>query len=193
MESARILREIRQQAGLSVRGLAGAAGVSASTVHRIEKSELAPTVEMLQRLAAATGVRLELTTEVDYSLAVAGLARSISDDICREDESIVIRKAAELVRRFHSAAMYERRRMIVARPPATGDLVWDAFLGALGEWLALTGDLEVPNWVHDHSRYLHQSVWLTPLKSMQAWEYAGSPASFQSHGVYVHRDSLVNV
>jgi hypothetical protein len=30
-------------------------------------------------------------------------------------------------------------------------------------------------------------------ESMRAWEYAGSPAAFQIRGVYLHRDSLMNV
>jgi len=31
------------------------------------------------------------------------------------------------------------------------------------------------------------------MESMRAWEYAGSPMSFQSRGVYLHRESLTNV
>lgn len=30
------------------------------------------------------------------------------------------------------------------------------------------------------------------MESMRAWEYAGSPMSFKTRGVYIHRDSLLN-
>jgi hypothetical protein len=31
------------------------------------------------------------------------------------------------------------------------------------------------------------------MASLHAWQYAGSPASFQDRGVYIHRESLINV
>ena len=86
-----------------------------------------------------------------------------------------------------------RRRMIAAEPPETGDAHWDAFLGALAEWLAVRIGAETPQWVHRKNRYLQHGWWVTPMESMHAWEYAGSPSSFRNRGVYVHRDSLMNV
>jgi hypothetical protein len=83
--------------------------------------------------------------------------------------------------------------MITAKPPPTGDSRWDAFLAGLSEWLAVRAGLSAPAWVHDADRYLRRGWWVTPMKSMHAWEYAGSPMSFQVRGVYLHRDSLANV
>jgi hypothetical protein len=51
----------------------------------------------------------------------------------------------------------------------------------------------VPEWAHAETRYLHRGWWVTRMKSMRAWEYAGTPVSFQIRGVYIHRDSLTNV
>jgi hypothetical protein len=83
--------------------------------------------------------------------------------------------------------------MIAAEPPKTGDTRWDAFVAALAEWLAVRSGLAAPDWVHADDRYLHRGWWVTRMQSMRAWEYAGSPASFKSHGVYLHRESLTNV
>jgi transcriptional regulator with XRE-family HTH domain len=56
--SSELVRSMRTDAGLSLRALADAAGVATSTVHRIERGDLNPTVEVLQRLAEAAGSRL---------------------------------------------------------------------------------------------------------------------------------------
>jgi len=197
--AAELVRSARTDAGLSVRSLADAAGVAASTVHRIEKAELHPTVETLRRILEAAGLRLRLEPEPDYAASLVGLARSIRGDIEDDSDSTdgavvwPVRRAAELVRRFHGADEAGRRRMITAEPRPTGSPQWDAFVAALAEWLAVQARLPVPAWARGRDRYLRRGWWVTPMRSMRAWEYAGSPASFQSHGVYLHRDSLVNL
>jgi transcriptional regulator with XRE-family HTH domain len=52
------VREWRQQRGLSLRALAKEAGVSFTTVYRIEAGTISPTVAMLERLASALDVRV---------------------------------------------------------------------------------------------------------------------------------------
>ena len=83
--------------------------------------------------------------------------------------------------------------MITAEPPSTGDTTWDVFLGGLAEWVAVRYGEPVPGWAHNDTRYLQRGWWVTEMESMHAWEYAGTPVSFQSRGVYIHRDSLTNV
>ena len=55
MEARRLLRHARQRAGVSQRGLAEAAGVPQSTVARIERGQLSPRVDTLDRLLRAAG------------------------------------------------------------------------------------------------------------------------------------------
>jgi transcriptional regulator with XRE-family HTH domain len=190
-----VVRQIRRESHLSVRALAKAAGVAASTVHRIERGDVNPTVDVLDRIAAAAGMALRVEPRVDHRLSLVGLALCIGDDLQADadDPSLPIRRAAELVHRFERSGDDERRRMIAAAPPSTGDGRWDAFVAAVAEWLAVRGDVETPDWAHDPDRYLSGGWWVTDLPSMRAWEYAGSPVSFKLHGVYLHRDSLVNV
>lgn len=52
------VREWRQRRGLSLRDLAKQAGVSFTTVYRIEAGAISPTVAMLERLASALDVRV---------------------------------------------------------------------------------------------------------------------------------------
>jgi transcriptional regulator with XRE-family HTH domain len=52
------LREWRQRRGYSLRGLAERAGVHFTTIVRIEQDGMSPTLALLEKLAAALGVRL---------------------------------------------------------------------------------------------------------------------------------------
>lgn len=167
--------------------------MAASTVHRIEKGELRPTVDTLSRLLEAAGARLHVEAQVDYATSIVGLALSIRDDIAGGEYAWPIRKAAELGHRFGNAEPDVRRRMIAAEPPTTGDQHWNAFLGGLAEWLAVRTGMTVPSWTRAKDRYLDHGWWITPMESMRAWEYTGTPGSLQNRGVYIHRDSLTNV
>lgn len=51
----------RRQAGLSQRALAAATGVSPSTIARIEKGRMEPTVALLTRLVEACGMELRMS------------------------------------------------------------------------------------------------------------------------------------
>jgi len=187
------VRQIRSEAQLSLRALAQAAGLATSTVHRIERGELQPTMDTLERIAEAAGTRLRVEAELDYAASLVGLARSIRVAIIDGDESRPVRMAAEFAHRFESVDAAARARMISAEPPPSGDPRWDAFLGALAEWLAVRIGAPVPDWALHDGRFLRRGWWVTPMPSLRAWEYAGSPASFQIRGVYLHRDSLTNV
>jgi len=51
----------RRQAGMSQRALAAATGVSSSTIARIEKGRMEPTVALLTRIVEACGLELRLS------------------------------------------------------------------------------------------------------------------------------------
>jgi transcriptional regulator with XRE-family HTH domain len=191
--SSELVRSMRTDAGLSLRALADAAGVATSTVHRIERGDLNPTVEVLQRLAEAAGSRLVVAAEPDSARSMVGLANAIRGDLALGDHTMPVRRAAELAARFESADAQTRHRMVAADPPSTGDERWDAFVGALAEWLTVRHGMDAPEWSRRSERYLDYGWWVTPMASLHAWEYAGSPASFKTRGVYLHRESLTNV
>ncbi|HEX6418050.1 MAG TPA: helix-turn-helix transcriptional regulator [Acidimicrobiales bacterium] len=195
MRPAELVRFIRRETGLSLRALAQAAGVATSTVHRIERGDLNPTVDVIERIAQAAGMVLHVEPQVDHATSLVGLAMSIRRDIEADpdDRESPVRRAAELVGRFWRADASDRTRMLAAPPQPTGDRRWDAFVGGLAEWLAVRAGLHVPAWAHADDRYLHHGWWVTTMPSMRAWEYAGTPASFKIRGVYLHRESLVNV
>ncbi|NLH65055.1 MAG: helix-turn-helix transcriptional regulator, partial [Candidatus Microthrix parvicella] len=66
MDVAALVQDARKDANLTVRELAALAGVAASTVSRIERRQMDPTVGMLARLLSAAGQELELTIRQTY-------------------------------------------------------------------------------------------------------------------------------
>ncbi len=63
--AAELVKDARRQSGLPLRVVAARAGVSVSTITRIESGRMDPTVGMLHRLVAATGQHLVLGTAPD--------------------------------------------------------------------------------------------------------------------------------
>ena len=70
---ATILHKARTDAHLSIRTLAGLAGVSASTISRIEAGQIDPTIGMLGRLLDSAGLEMELTTRTPSGPRLATL------------------------------------------------------------------------------------------------------------------------
>jgi uncharacterized protein len=93
------LRRARQEAGLSQRQLAQLADVPASTIGRIERGQVSPTVQMLERLAGAMGLRL--------SMVFASTLLELVQSHAAEVERICARHGARNPRVFGSAARYE--------------------------------------------------------------------------------------
>lgn len=55
-----LLRKYREGKGISIRALAEAAGVNKTTIQRIEKDEVSPSVDVLERILAAMSLRLTI-------------------------------------------------------------------------------------------------------------------------------------
>lgn len=68
-EGSSLVREARTRAGLSARELAEVAGVSASTVVRVERGQMNPTVSMLERLLNAAGTDLVIMSRPRAAVA----------------------------------------------------------------------------------------------------------------------------
>lgn len=188
----RLIQDLRHDAGLSLRELASASELAVSTIHRAERGDLHPTVDTLARIVSAAGRRLVLDVPPDSSGSLLGLALIAREEHRSGEQPSMVRRAAELVSRFDAAPLCDRVRMLAAEPPVTGSDQWDAFLGGLAEWLAVRGDVDPPAWAGAPERFLDRGWWVTPMRSLRPWEYAGTPVSLQRRGVYLHRESLTN-
>ena len=63
LDVVRVLREGREAAGLSLADLATRAGLSVSVLSRVERGTLAPSLDNLDKIFTALGLRLRLSTE----------------------------------------------------------------------------------------------------------------------------------
>lgn len=192
MDVATLVRDLRRDAGLSLRELASASALAVSTIHRTERGELHPTVETLERIVSATGRRLRFDVPPNSSGSVLGLGLVLRQELRDGEEPSVVRRAAELTSRLASAPSSLCSRKLLAEPPPVGVSEWDAFLGGFAEWLAVRGGVEAPAWTESPSRFLDHGWWVTSMLSMRAWEYAGTPVALQRRGVFLHRESLIN-
>jgi transcriptional regulator with XRE-family HTH domain len=187
-----LVKELRLDSGLSLRELAVASELAASTIHRTERGELHPTVNTLERIVSATGHRLRIDARPESAGSVLGLSMVLRRELSDQKGISVVRRAAELASRFDAAQSASRGRMLMAEPPPVGAVEWDAFLGGFAEWLAVRSGMEAPAWTESPSRFLDRGWWVTPMVSMRAWEFAGTPVSLQRRGVFLHRESLIN-
>lgn len=78
----------RRRAGLSQRALAAATGISASTIARIEKGRMEPTVALLARLVEACGLELRLSLATPSRSASADRATLDIEDRLRENDRL---------------------------------------------------------------------------------------------------------
>ena len=85
MSAAALVREAREEAGLSRSALAARAGVPTSTVSRIEDGSSDPTLTMLARLIAAAGRHLSVSI-VSPQAGSARPAIELLTEACRPDE-----------------------------------------------------------------------------------------------------------
>lgn len=77
----------RRHASLSQRALAAATGVSPSTIARIEKGRMEPTLALLTRLVEACGLELR-TSVVEPRLPARHLAPLSVEDRLRENDGL---------------------------------------------------------------------------------------------------------
>ncbi|MGE4424919.1 MAG: helix-turn-helix domain-containing protein [Solirubrobacteraceae bacterium] len=100
-----LIRERREHHGLTQERLAIRAGTSQAFISRVERGELSPTIETVERLLASMGERMALTTErlpgmLDDDPDQLRAARSLTPDERLERAASFSRFAASI----HGAA-----------------------------------------------------------------------------------------
>lgn len=188
MDPGSLLREAREEAGLSMRALAECAGTSTSTITRIEAGRMDPTVGMLRRLLLAAGHELQVSlhTRADRTqLAdlVDGWGPTPSGD--RPDWTRLRAFLDHLT--LHPDTVADAIR----RPPApSGSTLMDALLAAVADKLADDHATARPRWTGARSRRL-VDVWESPgTPSMRDRARRSTPVQFEEHGLLLSADTL---
>ena len=187
LSAAAALRRARRQAALSQSELARLAATSQSAVAAYESGARQPTVPTLRRMIEATGNRLHLSITQDPGVwrlvDLADHLRAAPDDTTR------LRLVFEFLR---AAQESEARLPLVSREPEPiGDQRFDALLAAIAEDLTCRDGHRPPDWVHDDTRFLDHSWWVSDLPSARAQALVHTPASYRRRGLWIDRRDLV--
>lgn len=190
-----MVRQVRTDAGLSVRALAAEAAVSASTISRIEMGEVDPTVGTLAQIVAATGRQLRLTAP-----------RSGPDDAALRR---LRPRLADLAEAWHRGADgdqpdWTRFRLVLdelrlypdwvpgairKRPTASGSPVIDTLLAGVAEFLADRLGHPRPAWTSSVPGL--DDEWVMPgTPAMLAKRRGTTPEQLLARGLVIDEGSL---
>ena len=161
-EAATLIREAREECGLSQRALAIRADVSYTTICRIERGQIDPTTGTLRKLLGALGEELELGRRpVPSGVRLADLVDAWSTDRFGQDQPDWTRLRAFLdyLTRRPATAMSAIR----SAPPASGSLFFDNLLAGMAEKIADDAGALRPAWTK------------RVPKLIDTWESLGTP------------------
>jgi len=165
MSAGELVRQARQEAGLSRTALAAKAGVPTSTVSRIEAGSSDPTLTMLSRLIAASGRHLSLTVDAVQERPHRIAIEVLTEAYTPEAQTHKVNWAR--LRGFLDQVAEHRELTadaIESPPRRTGDAAFDALLAGIAEKLADDAGIPRPRWT--------RAVPPSPTP----WEAPGTPA-----------------
>ncbi len=87
----------------------------------------------------------------------------------------------------------QAQRAIRQKPIPTGDIRFDAYLGALAEHVAAINCFQRPDWSYEPDRFLNQFWFVSEIKGFRALALAESPAAFRRRGIFISAGSLSRV
>lgn len=186
MSPAGLLREARCQARLSIRALSEIAGVSPSTVSRIEAGRMDPTVRMLARILDAAGRELELTTHDSSTPRLMSLVDAWELST-RGDILDWTRLRAFLD--YLTLHPDEIATAVGPAPGPSGSELLDNLLAAIAETLADEAGISRPTWTSRVPAL--QEEWSTPgTARIREAARRSTPPAMSARGLTLARTSL---
>jgi len=143
MQIGLIFEGLRIKAGLSRKQVARHAGVSLSTVSRVEEGNMDPTISMAQRLFSAVGVHLEISISDIPQYSIAHLHSALQGDLMEFDLDWT------QIRIFVDRMCSEPHLITTAiadAPTRTNNEKFDALLAGVAEKLADDHEINRPGW-----------------------------------------------
>jgi transcriptional regulator with XRE-family HTH domain len=182
-----LVKTAREDANLTVRELAALAGVAASTVSRVERRQMDPTVGMLDRLLDAAGHDLELSARRSHQGRLGALA-----DAWRVHPDGSDRPDWTRLRAFldYLWLQPERTRAAIAdKPDPSGSPLLDNLLAGMAEKLSDDAELPRPSWTAEIPGL--SKPWCTPATPrMQAAAQSATPPQLAARGFTLATNSL---
>ena len=187
MDAAEVLHFARKDAELTVRELAERAGVAASTVSRIERRQMDPTVGMLARLIAAAGLELELRSLHTYRGNFGALADALEVDPDGTTHPDWTRLRAVLDYLYLHPTLTQAA--IADKPEPSGSELLDNLLAGIAEKLSDDAELPRPSWTAEIPGL--SRPWCTPATPrMHAAAQSATPPQLAARGFVLASNSL---
>jgi hypothetical protein len=95
----------------------------------------------------------------------------------------------EFLDEFYVAGREQRQDAIASEPPRLGQ-IYDAYLAAVAEHLALRFRLRIPDWTERGDRFLESPFFAGGLDGLKALLLVESPLAFRRRQIFVSRDAL---
>lgn len=185
-DSSTLLHTARLRAGLSIRTLASLAGVSASTVSRIESAQMDPTIGMLERLLAAAGHDLAISTTHNQHPTIASLANAWRSS-SRGDVIDWTRLRAFLDYLFLHPT--ETPLALATKPAKSGSSLLDNLLAGIAETQADESGFPRPAWTKAVASL--KEPWVSPgTPRQQEQSRLSTPQALARRGITLARSSL---
>jgi transcriptional regulator with XRE-family HTH domain len=187
------VRRARTSAGLSVRALAEIAGISPTTVTRIEAGRVDPGWSTLRKVLAAAGEEAVLTTRRlpaaparSSSTTLAGLVDAWQRTARGDTPDWTRLRAVLDVLAQHPERLPDA---LEPRPKPSGSPMMDALLAGIAEKLADDVRLPRPEWTRRTPRL--ESEWFAPgSPAMLAARRAATPPQLRERGFVLDEASL---
>jgi transcriptional regulator with XRE-family HTH domain len=181
-----LLHDARLRAGLSIRSLASLAGVSASTVSRIESAQMDATIGMLERLLSAAGHDLEISATRTQHPTIASLANAWRSS-SRGDVIDWTRLRAFLDYLYLHPA--ETPLALATKPAKSGSPLLDNLLAGIAETHADESGLPRPTWTKTVASL--KEPWASPgTPRQQEQSRLSTPQPLALRGITLARASL---
>lgn len=181
------VRSARRSARLGVRQCAALVGVSHPRIAEYESGDHSPSIERLQAVARAAGLRFAPVPGTSATVAEAadyifGLGRAGAP------QRRLLRAVFQLNDDLTTAQVHVLGALVAAPAPLTGDARLDALIAGLVEWHTTRNNLPTPPWVFEPDRSLSDTWTVDP--HTDEIEYVEIIAR---HGVNIGTAELVSV
>lgn len=186
MDARATLRDAREAAGLSQRGLARLAHTSPAAISRYESGRMSPTVRTLERLLE---VARSVTTRRRWP-SLAMLAPAMREVLGRHGARDAWRLVGEVLDDAATESDADLRSVLGPRPEMTGDLRVDATVAALAEHLCASRGIVPPAWTQETGREARPWWFVAGDPRLCALALRESPISFARRGVFVTAGAL---
>jgi len=176
------LTDARRRRDLTQNEVARRAGMSQPAIAALEAGRGNPTLDTLERWAAALEVELVAAPRISDPL------EEITAALPGAGDTVAFRLALELLDRLRELSPTELLR-VTSRVPSSGSSRHDALLAAVVELVCLERDVSVPPWCSEP--VASPMWWVSPLPSARRHALATCPAPFRARGIMIDESDVV--